>query len=155
MSVINVSVSRMGRCRVCGGPIEVMSDRDRRDILNGKLRVCLDCVGLELPKMSARKSVSGNDYLVSEAWGKKRDAAMKKAGYACQVCKSDSELNVYHNTYARFGHEANADLIVLCWDCYKVNSSRLPGDHPYRVGIEKTGNVQRRWGANRRRGPME
>lgn len=60
-----------------------------------------------------------DNYMKSEEWDKKRDAAYKRAGYTCEECyKTGVKLNAHHKTYSNFGHEKEEDIIVLCDDCH-------------------------------------
>jgi 5-methylcytosine-specific restriction endonuclease McrA len=54
----------------------------------------------------------------SEGWRKRRQRALKRAGYRCQKCGSRRQLQVHHLTYARLGRERAADLMVLCRTCH-------------------------------------
>lgn len=61
-------------------------------------------------------------YMASPNWRKRRQTALKLAGYRCQGCgvtSADERLEVHHLTYERFGHENDADLVVLCRDCHR------------------------------------
>lgn len=57
-------------------------------------------------------------YLKSTKWLKKRNRALKRAGYKCQVCGYKKNLQVHHNTYEHIFHEHKQDLVVLCWKCH-------------------------------------
>ncbi len=59
------------------------------------------------------------EYLLTPEWQEKRLAALKRAGYRCQLCNADAELHVHHRTYERRGHEWDSDLIVLCAPCHR------------------------------------
>lgn len=62
---------------------------------------------------------SYQEYLDSAEWKKKRTGALKRAGFACQVCNAaDKILDVHHRTYERIYRERKADLTVLCRDCH-------------------------------------
>ncbi|MDU2670579.1 MAG: hypothetical protein E7C49_01080 [Clostridium sp.] len=73
-------------------------------------------------KMSNNESLSKkeiyHEYLKSKSWIKKRNKALKRAGYKCQVCGYNKNLQVHHNTYERIYHEHKQDLVVLCWKCH-------------------------------------
>lgn len=60
------------------------------------------------------------EYLQSEHWKSTRIAALRRAGYRCQLCNAEGELHVHHRTYERLGHEHVADLIVLCANCHQA-----------------------------------
>lgn len=57
-------------------------------------------------------------YLQTEHWQETRRAALKRAGFKCQLCNSGGVLDVHHRTYERRGQERSADVIVLCRDCH-------------------------------------
>lgn len=61
-----------------------------------------------------------DDYLKSEEWIEKRDAALEAAGHRCQLCNSKNSLNVHHRTYENVYNEKPSDLIVLCRKCHKI-----------------------------------
>ena len=71
-------------------------------------------------------TVNYYDYLKSPQWQSVRDAALKRANYQCEKCKSAKNLEVHHITYKRLGYELPEDLIVLCKDCHEnVHSKDL------------------------------
>jgi len=62
-------------------------------------------------------------YLRSPEWAARKAAALRRADDRCQVCYADrwfSRLEVHHRTYERIGHEAPADLTVLCAHCHDL-----------------------------------
>lgn len=66
-------------------------------------------------------------YLQSPEWQATRGAALKRARYACQLCKrTDTILDVHHNTYERRGQELASDLLVVCRGCHEKHHDRLP-----------------------------
>jgi hypothetical protein len=58
-------------------------------------------------------------YLETDSWKEKRATKLNEAGYKCQLCNSESGLQVHHRTYERVFNEDLADLIVLCRGCHK------------------------------------
>jgi 5-methylcytosine-specific restriction endonuclease McrA len=58
------------------------------------------------------------EYLQSPEWNETRKAALKRAGYKCQLCNSNGQLHVHHKTYEHLGNEYAKDLITLCADCH-------------------------------------
>ena len=69
-----------------------------------------------------REALRRRDYLAyldSDEWQQLRLAVLSENG-SCAVCTSTTHLDVHHRTYERFGHEALADLIVLCRDCHDI-----------------------------------
>jgi 5-methylcytosine-specific restriction endonuclease McrA len=59
-------------------------------------------------------------YLHSDAWRRRRRAALKRAGHCCQVCNGHEQLQVHHRTYERLGNEKPGDLTVLCDVCHRL-----------------------------------
>lgn len=59
-----------------------------------------------------------NEYLTSEHWKKTRARALMRAGYKCEECGNNKNLNVHHNTYENIWHERDEDLEVLCQSCH-------------------------------------
>jgi 5-methylcytosine-specific restriction endonuclease McrA len=54
-------------------------------------------------------------YLFTPEWNERRQAALKKASYRCQVCNSPDWLDVHHRHYGSpRGQERVSDLTVLC-----------------------------------------
>lgn len=67
--------------------------------------------------------VNYHEYIQSEAWKARADAAKRRAGYRCQICNrhaSQVTLNAHHRTYERLGHENSDDITVLCRDCHAL-----------------------------------
>lgn len=51
------------------------------------------------------KYASYSEYLLSDEWKLKRDAALRAANYVCSECHTKANLNVHHKTYERVGKE--------------------------------------------------
>jgi hypothetical protein len=66
-------------------------------------------------------------YLHTPEWRQRRLAALKRAGYRCQLCNAAAPLEIHHRTYDRRGDEPDYDLIALCGECH--------GDHHARVRL--------------------
>jgi 5-methylcytosine-specific restriction endonuclease McrA len=60
------------------------------------------------------------EYLQTPEWRERRDQALDRAGYRCQVCNSGRNLHVHHRTYERRGRELPGDLTVLCSGCHSL-----------------------------------
>jgi 5-methylcytosine-specific restriction endonuclease McrA len=71
------------------------------------------------------KHMPYKDYLETEHWKITRKKALKRANYKCQLCSSNEELNVHHNTYENRGNEKDEDLIVLCHHCHSKFHDKL------------------------------
>ena len=59
-------------------------------------------------------------YLQTPEWFARRTAALRRAGYRCQLCNRTGRLEVHHRTYERRGNESPEDLIVLCDECHRT-----------------------------------
>lgn len=82
-----------------------------------------------------------NVYLRSAHWARIRTQALLRAGNRCQRCgkfgpaepehavyfRDVDLLQVHHINYARIGHEAPKDLLVLCRKCHcRVHGLPIP-----------------------------
>ena len=69
------------------------------------------------------KEMDYQDFLNTPYWDAVRSKKLYEAHFKCQLCgKSDTRLNVHHNSYERHGYEAEyykEDLIVLCDECHE------------------------------------
>ena len=81
----------------------------------------------------------------SDAWRRRRQRALKRAGYRCQKCGDRRRLEVHHLTYARLGRERAADLIVLCHTCHAAEH----GDAGAKIA-QFVSQITRRWRKQRR-----
>ncbi len=102
-------------CDICGATFQSKNAAAARAMLAGKLLVCDKC-----RRAGARTRLPYSEYLKTTGWQTRREAALKRAGHRCQVCKSADRLEVHHNTYERLGHERAADLVVLCRSCHQT-----------------------------------
>jgi 5-methylcytosine-specific restriction endonuclease McrA len=69
------------------------------------------------------------DYVTTNAWKRRRNRALEKAGWKCQKCgRQMVALFVVHRTFARVGHERPSDLAVMCGDCFKRTPIAKPTD---------------------------
>ena len=58
-------------------------------------------------------------------WRKTRKAALKRAGYRCQICGNREPLSVHHNNYESVGRERAKDVIAICESCHKVHHKSM------------------------------
>jgi 5-methylcytosine-specific restriction endonuclease McrA len=72
------------------------------------------------------------EYLRSEAWGRKRDAALARANGKCELCGVHAEA-VHHLSYERIGSEQPQDLLAVCNGCHDDLHNR-----PHRTVIATT-----------------
>lgn len=79
------------------------------------------------PDVSILKSMPYSDYLKTTHWDTIRLAALKRAGYRCQICNTgNTTLDVHHRTYERRGSELPTDLTVLCRACHEKFHDIVP-----------------------------
>lgn len=101
----------------------------------GQLDLCPDCGAAEAAERNAAWAAQREDwldrarhlrvmpyreYLLTPEWQERRKAALKRAGYKCQVCNRSRQLHTHHRTYERRGAELARDLIVLCDECHAL-----------------------------------
>jgi len=72
------------------------------------------------------RPMSYAEYIHSDAWKAKADAAKKRAGRRCQVCNGTDRLEAHHRTYEHMGDEMPEDITVLCHNCHSLYSRYLP-----------------------------
>jgi hypothetical protein len=65
------------------------------------------------------------DYLRSDAWKRRRDKILKRAGGLCEGCLTNSAHEVHHLTYAHKGNEFAFELVALCPPCHSRLHSEL------------------------------
>ena len=70
-------------------------------------------------RLAALRSMPYVDYLETPEWRNVRMCALHAAGWRCEVCNTDDELEVHHRAYERRGEEVLEDLTVLCRDCHQ------------------------------------
>lgn len=75
---------------------------------------------------SAKEPTLYEEYLQSDTWKWKRQAALRHFDNQCCLCGSPRELNVHHKTYANVFAEKQEDLTVLCRDCHARFHGKLP-----------------------------
>lgn len=122
-------------CRECGGPIHVFSRQDAIGHIKGRFSRCRVCRERDRSFDRARwdeehreaelrrkqlQSMPYREYLQTDEWKGKREQALRRARYCCQLCSAGGQLHVHHRTYIRRGAEPYSDLIVLCRECHEV-----------------------------------
>lgn len=80
-------------------------------------------------------SVEYSEYIKTEAWRQRAEAAKARAGQRCQICNRAAPrvtLTVHHRTFERLGEEQPEDLTVLCRSCYELydKNRRMPNPPP-------------------------
>jgi hypothetical protein len=71
---------------------------------------------------SSIQEMGYREYIQSPQWHWKAELAKSQVGNRCQMCNrptGEVELETYHRTYERLGHELMDDLIVLCPQCHR------------------------------------
>lgn len=86
--------------------------------------------------------MSYSDYLQTDHWHAVRNAALERAGHACQVCNSKERLDVHHRTYQRIGHEQDADVVVLCHACHSRFHDKQPTPAPFFMDFSRPFQTQ-------------
>lgn len=64
-------------------------------------------------------SISYQEYLRSSHWQTIRELKLAKGKNECEVCGSNSQLQMHHKTYKRRGKELPEDLVILCKPCHQ------------------------------------
>ena len=67
---------------------------------------------------------SYEEYMQSEDWRIIRQDALERAGFRCDECESEENLEVHHKTYKNMGNEKDEDLQVLCKECHDEKHSK-------------------------------
>lgn len=79
----------------------------------------------DFPTLDDKRGKKYAEYLQTLHWRRTRNAALMRAGYACEDCGKRTGLQVHHLTYARIGAERPEDLCVLCDPCHGDAHVRL------------------------------
>lgn len=66
------------------------------------------------------RSMPYPEYLKTPEWRSKREDVFQARGRYCCICRSNRDLDIHHNTYARRGDESLDDLVVLCAECHAI-----------------------------------
>lgn len=95
--------------------------------------------------------IAYNDYIKTEEWRQRAEAAKARAGQRCQICNRPAPrvtLTVHHRTFERLGQEQPEDLTVLCRGCYELyeKNRRMPSPSAVAAGaaVPKTDKVTKR-----------
>lgn len=80
-------------------------------------------------------AVDYHEYIKTEAWRARAEAAKQRVGHRCQICNRPAArvtLDVLHRTYERLGNEHPEDLTVLCRGCHELyeKNRRIPSPPP-------------------------
>ena len=69
-----------------------------------------------------------HDYLKTDYWKAVSQAVKKRAGYRCQICNSQHDLQAHHRCYDHRGNELNHldDLTCLCRRCHAIFHGQMP-----------------------------
>ena len=83
-----------------------------------------------------KRRISYHEYIQSDEWRMKEEAAKKAAGYRCQVCNTsrhEVSLDAHHRSYANLGDEKPDDITVLCRSCHELFSNHGKVQDPKRI----------------------
>lgn len=70
-------------------------------------------------------------YIQSPEWKARAKYIRARDNYTCQDCGATNvSLDVHHLTYARLGHEDDADLLTLCRACHDARHGKVVDDEP-------------------------
>jgi hypothetical protein len=70
-------------------------------------------------RLEELRSMPYRAYLRTPEWQDRREAALVRARWRCQLCNAnDVRLDVHHRSYERRGEERDDDLTVLCAWCH-------------------------------------
>jgi len=72
-----------------------------------------------------KRNLPYNEYLETKHWKRVAKAVRKAYGNRCQLCHSDSRLNVHHNNYECKWNETLRDVLLLCQDCHRTHHGIL------------------------------
>lgn len=137
-AAVFANISRAS-CVDCGRTVEyVATSRAAADI---ETCVCDECKAIRREQLNASakahndrirllRAMPYREYLKTDHWKATRNAALKRAGFRCQVCNNGNvTLNVHHRTYENRGNELSRDLIVLCQHCHQTfhDTGKLAG----------------------------
>lgn len=105
------------RCIRCGRTLPTYSHK----------KLCQDCDTTllhwaEWVERSIHRHPDYYDYIQSDAWHKKAEDAKRRAGWRCQICNSNEDLEAHHRTYERLGYERPDDITVICAKCHDLFS---------------------------------
>jgi hypothetical protein len=79
----------------------------------------------KIEELKKIKTIPYNEYLQTEHWKNKSYKCKQLAGFKCQKCNSNKNLQVHHLTYERRGEEQTTDLMCLCDICHKKEHNIL------------------------------
>lgn len=106
------------KCVGCGGDVYARNPLAYKLLMAGKPGRCAQCRSNGHVRHWDKERYQ--EYLQSACWKSRRRRALKKAGHACQICKSTDGLEVHHNTYDRLGRELDSDLLVTCREHHRM-----------------------------------
>lgn len=69
-------------------------------------------------EIKALRTKPYREYLKTQWWYRRRNQALRDAGYRCESCETKRELQVHHKSYQRLGCEEKDDLLVVCRGCH-------------------------------------
>jgi len=98
------------------------------EIANSDLKKVIHKMKYEVAFIKALSCLSYNEFLQTKYWKIVREFAIEKACKRCELCYSQTKLNVHHKTYDHHYEEHKyykTDLIVLCQECHSKFHNKL------------------------------
>jgi len=96
----------------------LLSTRDGRDRFCSSLLSVLKTPCSNPIRIVLRQLIPYRQYLRLNYWKRISLDAKERAGFRCQLCNSESDLETHHRSYERRGREESSDLTVLCSECH-------------------------------------
>ena len=59
-------------------------------------------------------------YLKSDYWKSLRLKTIAARDFKCEICGSESSLEIHHISYDHLGNELDSDLMCLCRNCHQI-----------------------------------
>jgi hypothetical protein len=76
----------------------------------------------EIARARAKRAHARNQQ--TEHYRQLRNRAIAAAGYRCERCSTDANLELHHKHYATLGEESLADVEMLCRTCHQQETER-------------------------------
>jgi 5-methylcytosine-specific restriction endonuclease McrA len=80
-----------------------------------------------MPSSAVNRRIAYHWYLGTEFWQAKREEALARANFLCQICRKPA-TEVHHLTYERVFNEMACDLLPVCSACHRTIHFRKPAN---------------------------